>query len=248
MYVVVRDTDPQLAADIANAHVEDVHRLLEGACCRRIRSRHRRALTTEFDDAETKLRDAEAALYQYQKDNDLLAVTLEERQSMVSIGHHDVHRKANRGPRRRIELQCAARSDAEGVATGRAAVADLVDGQPTSRRSTRCARSTTRERNKFIELEKEVGPKNPQYQMQKAKIDDLYAALQTEAKRMLAAVNEQLQAVIARRTRSRPRSKGDEGSDRARPEGRRVQRAAAQEEEHARTATTSCARGCRRRS
>jgi len=53
------------------------------------------------------------------------------------------------------------------------------------------------ERNKFIELEKEVGPKNPQYQMQKAKTDDLYQALQSEAKRQLAAVNEQLQAVLA---------------------------------------------------
>ena len=42
------------------------------------------------------------------------------------------------------------------------------------------------ERNKFIELEKELGPKNPQYQMQKAKLDDLLTALQSEAKRTLA--------------------------------------------------------------
>ena len=53
------------------------------------------------------------------------------------------------------------------------------------------------ERNKFIELDKQVGPKNTQYQMQKAKIDDLYSALQTEAKRMLSGFEEQLRAVAA---------------------------------------------------
>ena len=39
------------------------------------------------------------------------------------------------------------------------------------------------QRNKFIEMEKEIGPKNTQYQMQKARIDDLYNALASEATR-----------------------------------------------------------------
>ena len=50
------------------------------------------------------------------------------------------------------------------------------------------------ERNKFIEVEKEVGPKNPRYQMAKAKVDDLYSALETESKRMLAGIEAQVQA------------------------------------------------------
>ncbi len=56
------------------------------------------------------------------------------------------------------------------------------------------------ERNKFIELDKQLGPKNPQqrwHQMEKAKMDDLRQALESEAKRLLAAVSEQVQAVIA---------------------------------------------------
>src|SRR5206468_1447787 len=53
------------------------------------------------------------------------------------------------------------------------------------------------ERNRFIEIDKQLGPKTPEYQMQKAKMDDLYMALQTEAKRVLSGADEQLQATLA---------------------------------------------------
>src|SRR5262249_344078 len=126
---------------------------------------------------------------------DLLAVTLEERQSMVSSGITAYTAKLNEAHAHRLVL--AAKLDR----MRKASVDDVLQspilliGDNTSFDTLRAQYYA--ERNKFIEIEKEVGPKNTQYQMQKAKIDDLYAALQSEAKRMLNGLDEQLQAVIA---------------------------------------------------
>jgi len=195
MYVVVRDRDPKLAADIANAHVATYIEYSKGLLSTDTKQAST-ALTTEFDDAETKLRGAEAALYQYQKDNDLLAVTLEERQSMVSTGITTYTAKLSEAHARRIAL--SAQLDRMQKASEQDVLQSPILSMGTDMSSFDALRAQYyTERNKFTELEKEVGPKNPQYQMQKAKTDDLYSALQTEAKRMVSAVNEQLQAVIS---------------------------------------------------
>ncbi|CAN5187951.1 exopolysaccharide regulatory tyrosine autokinase VpsO [soil metagenome] len=196
MYVVVRNSNPQTAADIANAHIATYIEYSKGLLSTDTKQASS-ALTTEFDDAETKLRTAEAALYQYQKDNDLLAVTLEERQSMVSSGITTYTTKLTEAHGRHISL--AAQLDRMQHASQQdvlqSPILSMGGGDKSAFDSLRAQYYA--ERNKFIELDKEVGPKNPQYQMQKAKTDDLHGALETEAKRMVAAVNEQLQAVSA---------------------------------------------------
>ena len=195
MYVVVRSSNPALAADIANAHIATYVAYSKGLLSTDTKQASS-ALTTEFDDAETKLRSAEAALYQYQKDNDLLAVTLEERQSMVSSGITTYTAKLTEAHGRRIEL--ASQLDRMKKASEQDVLQSPIlsmGGENSSFDSLRAQYYS--ERNKFIELEKEVGPKNPQYQMQKAKADDLHAALESEAKRMVAGVNEKLQAVVS---------------------------------------------------
>ncbi|MFN0247152.1 MAG: GumC family protein [Kofleriaceae bacterium] len=194
MYVVVRSADPVLAADVANAHIVTYEEYAKGLLSTDTKKASG-ALSTEFDDAETKLRDAESALYRFQKDNDLLAVTIEERQNMVSSSITAYTAKLNETHARRLEL--AARLDR----MRKASVVDVLQspillmGDSTSFDALRAQYYS--ERNKFIEMEKAIGPKNPQYQMQKAKIDDLTDALQTEAKRMLNGFEEQLRAVIA---------------------------------------------------
>jgi succinoglycan biosynthesis transport protein ExoP len=194
MYVVVRSENRQLAAQIANAHVKTYEDYAKGLLSTGTKKASG-ALSTEFDDAEEKLREAEAALYQFQKDNDLLAVTIEERQNMVSSSITAYTAKLNEVRGNRLEQ--TARLDR----MRQAATADvltspvLLVGDNSSFDSLRAQYYA--ERNKFIEIEKEVGPKNAQYQMQKAKIDDLYNALQSESKRMLSGHEEQLKAVIA---------------------------------------------------
>jgi polysaccharide biosynthesis transport protein len=194
MYVVVRGTDPQLAADIANAHITTYVDYSKGLLSTDTRQASG-ALSTEFDDAEGKLREAESAMYQFQKDNDLLAVTLEERQNLVSSGITAYTTRLNEAHAQRIEL--TAKLDRMRKAANEDVLKSpiLLMGDHESFESLRA--KYYEERNKFIEMEKEIGPKNVQYQMQKAKIDDLYSALQSEAKRLLASLEEQLHTVIA---------------------------------------------------
>ena len=111
MYVVVQNTDPELAAEIANDHVATYVVYSKGLLSTNTKEASG-ALATEFDDAEAKLRDAESALFQYQKDNDLLAVTLEDRQNMVSSGITTYTSKLNERTRngsscRRSSTACA---------------------------------------------------------------------------------------------------------------------------------------------
>lgn len=194
MYVVVRSTNPRLAADAANAHVSTYEDYAKGLLSTDTKKASG-ALSTEFDDAETKLREAEAALFQFQNDNDLLAVSLEERQNMVSSSINAYSTKLNEVRSSRIELTARLNRMRQASAEDVLQSPILLMGNNTSFDSLRAQYYS--ERNKFIELEKEVGPKNPAYQMQKAKVDDLYSALQTEAKRMLAANEEQLKAILA---------------------------------------------------
>jgi polysaccharide biosynthesis transport protein len=194
MYVTVRGTDPQLDADIANAHIQTYVEYSKGLLSTDTKQASG-ALSTEFDDAETKLREAEAALYQFQSDNDLLAVTLEERQSMVSSGITAYTAKLNEAHANRLELGAKLERMRKAANEDVLKSPILLLGNNESFDSLRA--KYYEERNKFIELEKEVGPKNPQYQMQKAKIDDLYSALQAEATRMLKGLEEQVLAALA---------------------------------------------------
>jgi len=197
MYVVVKNTDPTLAAEIANAHVATYIAYSKGLLSHDTKSASG-ALATEFDDAEKKLREAESALFQYQKDNDLLAVTLEERQTMVSTGITAYTAKYNEAHAKHLEL--SSKLDRMKKAENEDVLSSpiLVLGDNTSFDTLRAEYYS--ERNKFIELEKEIGPKNTQYQMQKAKLDDLYSALQSEAKRALRGLEEQVAAVASTET------------------------------------------------
>lgn len=197
MYVVVRSTNPELAARLANAHVETYVNYAKGLLSTDTKQAST-ALSKEFDEAEAKLREAEAALYKFQQDNDLLAVTLEERQNIVSSGITSYTEKYNETRARRLELQARLermkKAANEDVLTS--PILMIGDSSVSSAFDSLRAQYYA-ERNKFIQLSKELGPKNIDYQMQKAKMDDIYQALQSEANRMLAGLQEQLQAVIA---------------------------------------------------
>jgi polysaccharide biosynthesis transport protein len=192
-YVVVRSDSARLAAQIANLHVDTFVQYSRGLLSTDTRQASD-ALSAEFDDAEKKLRDAEAALYKFQKENDLLAVSLEDRQNLTSSNITSYTAKRNEARARRLEI--GSRLDR----MKRFADFDVLQspilllGEQASFEALRA--QFYAERNKFIEIEKQFGPKHSEYQMQKAKVDDLFGALQTEAKRMLAGLQEQHQAAL----------------------------------------------------
>ncbi|CAN5835453.1 N/A [soil metagenome] len=194
MYVVVRSSNPELAAQIANDHVATYVDYSKGLVSTDTKKASG-ALSTEFDEVEGKLRASESALYEFQKNNDLLAVSIEERQSLVSNGITAYTMKLNETHAKRLELSSLLDRMRKSADVEVLSSPILMLGQNSSFDTLRATYYT--ERNKFIELEKEIGPKNLAYQMQKAKIDDLYSALQTEARRMLSGLEEQVAAATA---------------------------------------------------
>ena len=194
MYVVVRSEDPQLAADIANAHVSTYVAYAKGLLTLDTQQASR-ALNSEFDQAAVKLRESEAKLYDFQKQNGLLAVSLEDRQNLVSANITAFTAKMNEARARRIELGAKLERMRKASAEEVLDSPILMMGDSTSFDALRAQYYT--ERNVFLQLEKELGPKNPEYLKQKIKVDDLYAALQAEAKRIVGGVQANYEAALA---------------------------------------------------
>ncbi len=190
MYVIVRDEDPKLAAEIANDHVTtyiDYTKNLLSLSSKSASS----ALSQEFETEEANLQKAESKIYAFQKDNDLLAVSLEDRQNLVSANITMFTQKQNEARAHRIEI------DAKLALMRRAAAnpADLVNspiltmGESTSFDALRASYYT--ETDTFTQLKQEFGPKSIEYQKEKLKVDDLFQILQGEALRIIGGVSEQ---------------------------------------------------------
>jgi polysaccharide biosynthesis transport protein len=194
MYVVTWNGDPDLAKDLANFHVATYVSYSKGLLSTRT-SRASNAFEAEFLSAEGKLRQAEAKLYEFQKDKDPTAVSLEDRRTLVSANITSFTHRLNEARARRIEL--ATKLERMKVLANQEVLASplLLLGDSASFEALRAQYYT--ERNKFLELERVLGHKHLDYQTQKAKVDDLYANLQAEAKRLVAAVEEQYQTSLA---------------------------------------------------
>lgn len=194
MYVEVRNQNPEVAAEIANDHIATYLAYAKGLLAVDTQQASK-ALTSEFDQAAAMLQESEAKLYQYQKDNELLTVSLEDQQNLVSANITSFTQRMNEARSKRIEYA----SKLERMK--KASEKDVLDspilmmGDSASFDVLRAQYYT--ERNVFLQLEKEVGPKNPEYQKQKSKVDDLYSALQSEAKRIVGGVDELYQASLA---------------------------------------------------
>ncbi len=192
MYVTVKSPDKKLAAEVANAHVKAYVAYSKGELDT---STEQGALQKEFDTAEKDLRDSDSALYQFQKDNDLLAVSLEDRQSLVSSNISGYTARLNDARAKRIEL------NARLTRMRKAAAGDVLDSPVLALAQSvaldHLKSNYFEERTKFAEIEKEVGPKSTEYQMQKAKVDDLYASLQAEVGRQVGAVAEEYATALA---------------------------------------------------
>ena len=193
MYIIVRSENPALAAEIANDHIKTYVAYARGLLTVDTQQASK-ALTSEFDQAAVKLQESEAKLYQFQKDEELLAVSLEDRQNLVSSNITSYTARLNEAKARRIDL--GSKLDRMKKASEREVLESpiLMMGDSASFDVLRASYYT--ERNLFLQLEKEVGPKNPEYQKQKSKVDDLYSALQSEAKRIVGGVQENFEAAL----------------------------------------------------
>lgn len=179
MYVAVRDPNPQLATDIANDQITTYINYAKGLLSLSS-TQATEALQAEFNDAEAKLRAAEDKIYKFEAENDMITVTLEEHQNLVSQNILNLSQKLNDAKASEIGISAKlAEMKKEGNQDTLSSPIIML-GDNTSFQTLRTTYYT--EKNHLTELEKELGVKNPDYVAQKQKVDELYKALDGELK------------------------------------------------------------------
>jgi succinoglycan biosynthesis transport protein ExoP len=178
MYIGVRSADAELAKQIANAHVKTYINYAKGLLSMNSEQASEK-LQTDFNDAEQKLRQAEEKIYKFLADNNMIALTLETQQSLVSSNILAFTQKLNDA--RADEIALAAKL----AQIKRQAQLDVLQSPIVMMADDKSSFATLREqyyteRNHLLELQKDLGVKNPDYIAQKEKVDELYKALATE--------------------------------------------------------------------
>lgn len=194
MHVLVRSTDRKLAAEIANAHVATYVAYSKGLLAVDT-TQASKALSLEFDEVANKLQEAESALFAFQKQNELLAVKLEDQQNLVASNITAYTARLNEARIRRIELQSKLERMKMASALDVLASPILTMGDASAFDAMRA--EYYNESNALKLLQQEVGPKNPELIKQKLKVDEIYKALESEARRIVGGVQESYEAAIA---------------------------------------------------
>jgi succinoglycan biosynthesis transport protein ExoP len=194
MYVVVSSTDPKLAQEIATQHVLTYEAYSRGLLSSGT-AQASTALSGEFGKAEKTLQDAEGAIYDFQKKNDLLAVSVEDRQNLVSSKIVTYNNKYDEAHSHSKELQ--ARLDILRDIAGGGDIVDsplLAMGDSTAFDSLRAQYYT--ELNTFEEVKREFGVKTIEFAQAKSRVDNLQKTLENEAKRVLGAAEKEYLASV----------------------------------------------------
>lgn len=192
MYVVVSHTDPKLAMDIANQHITTFDQYSRGLLTAGT-AQASSALSIEFTAAEKALREAEAKIYQFQKDNDLMAVSLEDRQSLVTAKIQNYSSKEDSAHSRSRELASKLEILRKLASTNDVVESPILAMGNSSAFDALRAQYYT-EKNKFEELQREMGPKTIDYAKAKSRVENLRLTLESEAKRVLGAAENEYNA------------------------------------------------------
>ncbi|HEY0479293.1 MAG TPA: polysaccharide biosynthesis tyrosine autokinase [Kofleriaceae bacterium] len=193
-YVSVKSPSPEDAKLIADAHVSTYESYARGLLLLSSNTASE-ALQAEFTEAETKLRAAEQKIYDFQAKNDMVAVTIEAQQSLVQGNILSFTGKLNDGRAREIELSSKIAEMKKEQNEDVLSTPVIMMGDNPSFETLRTQYYT--EKSRLLELEKDLGPKNPDYAAQKQKVDLLYQALQGEVKILVRGTQDVFAAQLA---------------------------------------------------
>ncbi|HEX7841718.1 MAG TPA: polysaccharide biosynthesis tyrosine autokinase [Kofleriaceae bacterium] len=193
-YVSVRNPSPEDAKLIADAHVATYESSAKGLL-QLSSSSASEALQAEFTEAEAQLRAAERKIYDFQAKNDMVAVTIEAQQSLVQGNILAFTGKLNDGRAREIELAAKIAEMKKEQGEDVLSTPVIMMGDNPSFETLRTQYYT--EKSRLIELEKDLGPRNPDYVAEKQKVDLLYQALQGELKILVRGTQDIYNAQLA---------------------------------------------------
>ena len=196
-YVSVKSPVPEDAKLIADAHVTTYESYAKGLL-QLSSSTASEALQTEFTEAETKLRAAERKIYDFQAKNDMVAVTIEAQQNLVQGNILAFTSKLNDSRAHEIELAAKLAEMHKEQNEDVLSSPIIMMGDNPSYETLRTQYYT--EKIHLIELEKDLGPKNPDYVVQKQKVDLLYQAMQGALKILVRGTMDLYSAQLATNT------------------------------------------------
>jgi capsular exopolysaccharide synthesis family protein len=193
-YVAVQNPSPEDAKLIADAHVSTYESYAKGLL-QLSSNTASEALAAEFTEAETKLRAAEQKIYDFLAKHDMVAVTIEAQQSLVQGNILAFTGKLNDSRADEIELAAKLAQMKKEQNEDVLATPIIMMGDNPSYEQLRTQYYT--EKIRLIELEKDLGPKNPDYIIQKQKVDLLYQALQGAVKILVRGTEDLYSAQLA---------------------------------------------------
>jgi len=186
-YVIVRHPDPKFAAELANDHSDTYYSYARGLLTLDTTSASN-ALQSEFNDAEQKLRSAEEKIYKFQADNDMVAVTLEERQNLVAQNILAFSQKINDQRAHEIELNAKLQQMKKEQSHDVLSSPIVLMGDNPSYETLRTQYYT--EKIHLLELGKDLGPKNSDLLAQQQKVDELYNGVKGEVSILVDGTND----------------------------------------------------------
>jgi polysaccharide biosynthesis transport protein len=179
MYIGVSNADPELAKSIANAHVTTYINYAKGLLSMNS-SQASEKLQADFEDAEQKLRAAEEKIYKFQAENDMIAVTLETQQSLVASNILSFTTKLNDARAEGHALAAKLTQIRKEAKMDVLSTPIVMMGNNASFATLRAQYYT--EKAHMLELQKDLGPKHPDFLAQKQKVEELFKALEGEVK------------------------------------------------------------------
>ncbi len=196
--ITVRSTDPELAKSLVNEHA---HSYLAATLAKRTRGADKSSkfLASELDAAEKALHDSEQLLYEFKDKNDIISVSLEDKQSILAS---DIQRySAALGDNRVKRIEMGSLRKRAMALKGEEVLESPVFALASNASEVEILKQAyTTQKQKFLEVQQDFGPKSTPYLEAQKMVEDLYAQLEAEARRATRELDERYQAVIATET------------------------------------------------
>jgi len=193
--ITVRHTDKDLAVILANEHARSY---LAATLAKRTlgADKSSKFLATELDVAEKALRDSEQRLYEFKDKNDIISVSLEDKQSILAA---DITRYSGAlGDNRIRRIEMGSLRKRALALKGDAVLESPVFALAANAAQVEVLKQTyVEQKQKFLEVQEQFGPKSTPYLEQQKKVADLYTQLEAEARRAMRELDERYQAALS---------------------------------------------------
>ncbi len=184
--------DATVAADIANA-VADAYLKHVRDSRDKIGLDARSNLVTERDKAHQTLRMAEKKLADFKQQHEITSVSLEDRQNVITQNILTLSARTKDAEARRIELAAAYTQAKRLHGDGNLASASLLSGQERSI-FERMRQEHVEAEREYERINVEFGPKAPEHQKARSRLDLVDAKIERESADLLASLDAQRRA------------------------------------------------------